>query len=101
MSSTGIDCVHNLERSLYWVPITARWQKCVTGAPSAGLRYVATALLNGTESSTLSSGNLAGGPTVESAIYLRDRVGVPRDLPLPAARQLRAYLNWLIDALQQ
>lgn len=32
--------------------------------------------------------------------YLRDRVGVPRDLPLPAARQLRAHLNWFIDCLR-
>lgn len=34
-----------------------------------------------------------------TAGYLRDRVGVPRDLPLPAARQLRAHCNWLIDTL--
>lgn len=34
-----------------------------------------------------------------AASYLRDRVGVPRDLPLPAARQLRAHLNWFIDAV--
>jgi glutathione S-transferase len=32
-------------------------------------------------------------------IYLRDRVGVPRDLPLASARYLRAYLNWGIDTL--
>ncbi len=40
-----------------------------------------------------------GEAVVQSAMYVRDRVGVPRDLPLPAARQLRAHLTWLIDAL--
>jgi glutathione S-transferase len=33
---------------------------------------------------------------VASLAYLRDRVGVPRDMRLPAARQLRAHLNWAI-----
>jgi glutathione S-transferase len=37
--------------------------------------------------------------TVSSLAYLRDRIGVPRDLPLAAARYLRAYLNWGIDSL--
>jgi glutathione S-transferase len=68
----------------------------------AGLRAVAHALLTGTGSSTLKVGNgpHAGEETVASLSYLRDRVGVPRDLPLPAARQLRAHLNWAIHSLQ-
>jgi len=36
---------------------------------------------------------------ISSLAYVRDRVGVPRDLPLAAGRQLRAYLNWAIDVL--
>lgn len=43
--------------------------------------------------------SMNGDAVVPSAMYIRDRVGVPRDLPLPAARQLRAHLNWLIDML--
>lgn len=31
--------------------------------------------------------------------YVRNRVGVPRDLPLAAGRYLRAYLNWAIETL--
>lgn len=34
---------------------------------------------------------------IASLTYLEDRVGVPRDMRLPAARQLRAYLNFVIE----
>jgi len=33
--------------------------------------------------------------------YLRDRIGVPRDLPLASARYMRAHLNWAIDILEK
>lgn len=32
--------------------------------------------------------------------YLRDRIGVPRDMNLPAAMQFRAHLNWCIDLMK-
>ncbi len=81
---------------------------CALRRCGAGLRHVAHALLAGVEPKQASNSALAaaegaalpGGPVAASAMYLRDRVGVPRDLPYPAARQLRAHLNWLIDSLQ-
>jgi glutathione S-transferase len=33
---------------------------------------------------------------VKSLTYFRDRIGVPRDMGYPAARQLRAHINWMI-----
>lgn len=53
----------------------------------------AQALLDATKGSSNCKGVAA------SLAYLRDRIGVPRDLPLASARYLRAYLNWAIDIL--
>ena len=74
----------------------------------SALRVVCTALLDDDESSLDSihkdslvaavPKNQAKG-VVSSLVYLRDRVGVPRDLPLASARYLRAYLNWAINVL--
>jgi glutathione S-transferase len=71
----------------------------------AALRYVAHLLLTGSvedgshKDSGISTakGNVAAGAVVPCLCYLRDRIGVPRDMPYPAARQFRAHLNWMID----
>ena len=73
-------------------------------AVDAALRAVAHALLAGPPAAALRAAPddalpHSAGAAAASAAYLRDRVGVPRDMRLPAARQLRAHLNWAIDAL--
>jgi glutathione S-transferase len=81
--------------------------EAVIGSVDAILRIVCMALLDGTEqhsAALMQTANIIhqGGKelqngVVDSLAYLRDRVGVPRDMKLPAARQLRAYLNWAIE----
>ena len=36
---------------------------------------------------------------VSSLEYFKFRIGVPRDMSYPAARQLRAYCNYMIQCL--
>eukprot|EP00775_Hariotina_reticulata_P005445 gene5445-5679_t len=77
-------------------------------AMDAALRHVVHGLLLGVQEKQAmehavqvqDKGGFDGAAVVASAAYLRDRVGVPRDMKLPAARQLRAHLNWLIDTIQ-
>ena len=72
----------------------------------AALRYVAHLMLIGKvsdgsheDSGVVNTGSSASTANAVSSslIYLRDRVGVPRDMSYPAARQFRAHLNWMID----
>jgi glutathione S-transferase len=74
------------------------------------LRVVCQALLDGVEQHASEMNELAStfqqkgdkqyvDGVVASLEYIRDRVGVPRDMRLPAARHLRAHLNWAIDAI--
>ena len=77
----------------------------------ACLRVLARAMLVEGETNAVPSGEYstqlleAAAPdpsaVATSLAYLRDRIGVPRDLPLAAARYLRAYLNWAIGVLQK
>jgi glutathione S-transferase len=64
----------------------------------AALRHVVHALLEGTDAAgeTLSDG-LEPRATTVALGYLRDRISVPRDMSYPAALELRAHLNWMIE----
>jgi hypothetical protein len=84
----------------------------VLALAAAALRHVAHALLVGADAKQRGPDALRaagggqggatafeGGPAAAALGYMRDRVGVPRDLPLPAARQLRAHTNFVADVL--
>lgn len=66
------------------------------------LRHVAVALLDGrarAEGSRFSSGGADPAALSSCLVYLRDRIGVPRDMGQAAAFELRAHLNWAADGL--
>jgi len=73
---------------------------------NVALQYVVMALLQGAPqvkdklNADLAAGGDSGTRRAVAAClhYLRDRVGVPRDMPYLPARQLRAHLNWVADA---
>ena len=84
----------------------------VQGAVSSVLRVVCAALLEGSVEESHDATMVVIGQTIvkeggsefatsviNSLAYLRDRIGVPRDMKLPAARQLRAHLNWAIGTI--
>mmetsp|Transcript_30917 Transcript_30917/g.91861 ORF Transcript_30917/g.91861 Transcript_30917/m.91861 type:complete len:474 (-) Transcript_30917:252-1673(-) len=70
------------------------------------LRHTTHALLDGegdAGAAALSPDTLSGGIEPRAAAaslgYLRDRISVPRDMSYPAARQLRAHLNGVIEGV--
>jgi hypothetical protein len=72
----------------------------------AALRFVCQALLDSDgDAESHKEGLTSAVPkeyadgVIASLAYLRDRTGVPRDLPLASARYLRAYLNHGIAVL--
>lgn len=65
-------------------------------------RLVTHALLSGTDQvlGSLEDVNASSRSAAGSCLrYTRDRICVPRDMSYPAARQLRAHINWVADLL--
>ena len=57
-------------------------------------------VLSDCEKQILLSDRFPRTEVVACLTYLRDRVGVPRDMTVHGARQLRAHINWLISHMK-
>jgi glutathione S-transferase len=67
-------------------------------AADQAFRCVVQALIDGVGDLKIEKGHL-DPQAARSLRWTRDRICVPRDMSFPAARQLRAHLNWLADAI--
>ena len=60
-------------------------------------------VMTSSETETDSNKGISSGLPVQeltnSLVYLRDRIGVPRDMSIHGARQFRSYINWMINAI--
>ena len=63
------------------------------------LRIVVHNLLESSPTSLRKEGLPAHDKVAQCLAYLRDRVGVPRDMTVHGARQFRAFLNLAISQL--
>lgn len=69
-----------------------------TMCPHAVLTVIAVQVINA-ESEQCDTSAQDAVAVVASLRYMCDRIGVPRDLSMPAARQLRAHVNWFLDSV--
>ena len=63
------------------------------------LRTTVLLLLDGSAGVSTGETSEEGKDVASCLAYLRDRIGVPRDMSYPAAMTLRAHLNYVIDAI--
>ena len=85
----------------------AKPNEAVVVAVDVCLRHVGSALLEGADAAEAAAladlrpvkGTAEGKSLSLCLAYLRDRIGVPRDMSQPAAMNLRAHLNSCIAML--
>jgi hypothetical protein len=64
------------------------------------LRFTVLQLLNGPTNVAPSLPDPLVSPAALGLRYLRDRVGVPRDMGVHAAKQLRSFLNHVLSLIE-